>query len=50
MLAHNFGAKFQKYIRRKMVLQKKIENNEQDATENKVYITIPRCNLCGWVE
>ena len=36
MLAHNFGAKFQKYIRRKMVLQKKIENNEQDATEKSI--------------
>ena len=30
-----------------MVLQKKIENNEQDATENQVYVIIPMSNLCG---
>ena len=30
-----------------MVLQKMIENNEQDATEKKVFVVIPLCNLCG---
>ena len=40
LLAYNFGAKFQTYIRRYIVLQKKIENNEQDAIEN-TYSNLP---------
>ena len=29
--------------------KKKIENNEKDATENKIYV-IPMCNLHMWVK
>ena len=49
MLAHNFGAKFQKYIRRKMVLQKKIENNEQDATEKSLFFDLVPLNITSFM-